>query len=98
MLQNAPIEGIGASHKRVRRYAEHDVHLCVVDLDTADERANDRAAGEPISGLEALLHLSGEVFQPTNQQPQFALERLRVRELTHLFVQRCDPLTLPGNA
>ena len=69
----------------------------MVDLDTADERANDRAAGEPISGLEALLHLSGEVFQPTNHQSQFVLERLRVRELTHLLVQRVDALALSSN-
>ena len=98
MLQNAPIERIGASHKRGRRYAEHDVHLGMVDLDTADECANNFASGEPISSFKTHFHLSGEVFQPTNHQPQLVLERLRVRELTHLLVQRGDAFALPGNA
>jgi len=70
----------------------------VVDLYTADQRANDFTAGEPIGGLETLFHLSGEVFQPANQQPQLALERLRVRQLTHLLVQCRDALALPGDA
>ena len=97
-MQNAPIERIGANHKRDRRYSEHDVHLGVVDLHTADERANDRATAEPVSRLETLFHLSGEIFQPTNQQPQLALERLRVRESTHLLVRRDDALALTCNA
>ena len=62
MLQNAPIECVGASHKRVRRHAEHDVHLSVVDLHTADQHANDSTAGEPIGSLETAFDLSGEVF------------------------------------
>ena len=95
MWQNAPV---GASHKRVRRHAEHDIHLGVVDLDTADERANDFTAGEPIGGLEPIFHLSGEVFQPTNQQQQLALDCLRVGQLTHLIVKRDDALALPGDA
>jgi hypothetical protein len=41
----------------------------VVDLNTADQRANDFTTGEPVGGLEALLHLCGEVFQPANKQP-----------------------------
>ncbi|MDQ6671069.1 MAG: hypothetical protein M3069_10010 [Chloroflexota bacterium] len=60
----------------------------MVDLYTADQRANDFATGEPIGGLETLFHLSGEVFQPTNQQPQLALERLRVRQLHPMGVPR----------
>jgi len=66
MLQNAPI---GASHKRVRRHAEHDVHLSLVDFDAADERPYDLAAGQPIGGFESVLHLSGEVLEPSDQQP-----------------------------
>src|SRR5215468_10435727 len=85
MLQNAPIERIGASRKRVWRYAEHDVHLGLVDLHAADERANDCATGEPVGRLDALFYLSGEVFQSANQEPQVALKCLR--QLTHLLVQ-----------
>jgi hypothetical protein len=67
MLQNAPIEEIGASHKRVWRHAEHDVHGSVVDFDTADHGANDLAAGQPIGAVEPVLHLSGEVLQSPDQ-------------------------------
>ena len=73
MLQNAPIEVIGASHKRVRGYAEHDVDLSVVDFDAADQRANDLAAGRPSGGIESVLHLSSEVLEPADQQAQLAL-------------------------
>jgi len=62
MLQNASIECVGASHKRVRRHAEHDVDLGMVDLHTADQHANDSTAGEPIGSLETAFDLSGEVF------------------------------------
>ena len=70
----------------------------MIDLYTADQRANDFAAGEPIGGLETFFHLCSKIFQPANQQPQLALERLRVRQLTHLLVQRRDALALPGDA
>jgi len=73
MLQNAPIEVIGASHKRVRRHAEHDVDLSVVDFDAADQCANDLAAGRPSGGIESVLHLSSEVLEPADQQTQLAL-------------------------
>jgi len=66
MWQNAPIR---ASHKRVRRHAEHDVHLSLVDFDSADQRPYDLAAGLPIGGFESVLHLSGEVLEPSDQQP-----------------------------
>ena len=48
MLQNAPIEMIGASHKRVRWDAEHDVHLSVVDFNAADQCADIIADGRMI--------------------------------------------------
>src|SRR6266581_1789351 len=53
MLQNAPIEVIGAIHERVGRHAEHDVDLSVVDFDTADQHADDLTAGVPIGGFES---------------------------------------------
>jgi hypothetical protein len=70
----------------------------MVDLNTADQRANDFAAGEPIGRLDALFHLSGEVLQTADQQPQFVLEHLRIRELTHLLVERRDALALADDA
>ena len=74
MLQNAPIEGIGASHKRVRRqHSKHDVELSVVDFDTADQRADDLTAGLPIGGFEPVLHLSSKVLESADQQTQLAL-------------------------
>ena len=89
MLQNAPIERIGASRKRVWRYAEHDVHLGVVDLDTADECANNFASGEPISGFKTHFHLSGEVFQTG-----LSTGAARVRAPVHLPV---DVLARPAS-
>jgi hypothetical protein len=74
MLQNAPIEVIGAIHKRVRRHAEHNVDLSVIDFDTADQRADDLTTGVPIGGVESVLHLSGEFFEPADQQVQLALQ------------------------
>ena len=61
-----------ASHKRVRRDAEHDVDLSVIDFNTADQGADDLASGEPVGGFEPMLHLRGEVLQTTNHQPEFA--------------------------
>jgi len=73
MLQNAPIEVIGASHKRVWRHAEHDVDLSVVNFDPADQRADDLTAGVPIGGFEYALHLSSKVLEPADQQTELAL-------------------------
>ena len=53
----------GLTAKGVRRHAEHGVHLSVVDFDTADQCADDFAAGQLVGGFEPVLHLSGEVLQ-----------------------------------
>jgi hypothetical protein len=65
--QNAPILSIGASHKRVRWDAEHDVDLSVIDFDAADQGANDLASGKPVGSFESVLHLRSEVLQAADQ-------------------------------
>jgi group II intron reverse transcriptase/maturase len=65
--QNAPIDGIEASHKRVRRNAEDDVHVGLVDFHPADERANNLTACEPVGGFQTVLHLGAKVLESSYQ-------------------------------
>jgi len=97
MLQNAPIDAIGASHKRVGWHTEHDVDLSVVDFDAADQRADDLAAGEPIGGVEPVVHLSSEVLEAADQQTQLVLRCRSVGELTNALIECGDALTLAGD-
>jgi hypothetical protein len=98
MLQNALIEGIGASHKRVRWDAEDDVDLSVIDFDAADQGANDLAPSKPVGSFESVLHLRSEVLQTTNQQPELAFRNGCVRELAHLLVECGEALSLASDA
>ena len=62
-------------HKRVRRHAKHNADVGVVDLDARHDRADQIPASIPIGGVEPLADLAGELFQPTDQQPEILAAR-----------------------
>ena len=76
-----------ARHKRVRRHAKHNADLGVVDLDARHDRADQLPAGIPVGGVELLADLAGELFQPTDQQPEILVQRGVVGELARLLLK-----------
>ena len=92
MLQNAPI---GALHKRVGAYPEHDIHLLFPDFDPFHEGPNDLAPLQPIGSGESLSYLDGKCVQSSNNQPELLLERHCLREVVHLLLEDGDALPQP---
>jgi hypothetical protein len=76
-----------ARHKRVRRHAKDDADVCLVNLHARYECADQLSTGIPISGVELLGDLAGELFQSTDQQPEILLPRGFVGELARLLLQ-----------
>ncbi len=89
MLQNAPI---GALHKRIRAYPEHDVDLLFPDFDPLHQGTNDLAPLQPIGSGESISYLRGKRVQPSNNQPELVLQRGCLREVVHLLLEVGDPL------
>ena len=61
--------------------------MCLVNLDARHDRADQLATGIPISGVELLGDLAGELFQAPDQQPEILVPRGFVGEVARLLLK-----------
>ena len=85
---------MGSAVKRVGRYhrnqPKHDTNVTLLDLDPLDQRPNELATCLPIGVLQTGAHLSGELFQPADEDTYLAFDLGLLLESLRVHFQLAD--------